>query len=374
MALLGMVGVVLTAIACTGVLSKPAIAARTGAPDVSIRLPSPQNAMVVSPNGDYAYFIADSDTLTVLDLGTHRVHRVRLALDESQLTDLAISPSGGELLLSSDGGSVLVVNTTTLKTISTITVGESAEGVAISPDGRTGYVVTNRNVIAISIANGQVLAKAPFSLPCSQVGTMELSQDGKTLYIETGECEESQTSPVSGSSGTGQSTSKNIDGSLVILKASDLAVTAHLDTGYTPGECGFAPSPKATFVMETICTVAAEQLREPSSRLEILNPMTGKLEHSVPFTQGARSLVFNPNGDYAYVSNAQGPEIEIFNSRSDRVIRTVSYPVQSFHYRFGPIAELFNLLSISSNGKTIYGCAGIINQCQNLIVFPVPKP
>ena len=271
------VGVVLTVVVSAGVVCNPAIAIGAGAPDVSIKLPSPQNAMVISPNGVHAYFIADSAILTVVDLRTHRVRRVRLGSDESQLTGLAISPNGSELMVTSNGASVLVVNTSNLKTISTIAVGESAEAVAISPDGRTGYVVTNGNVIAVSIAGGQILAKAPFSLPCSEVNTMDLSQDGKTIYIETQPCEESQTNPESGSSGTAQNAFKTIDGSLVILNASDLTVAANIDTGYTPGVCGFAPNPNASFVIEAICTAADEQLPEPSSRLEILNPVTGQL-------------------------------------------------------------------------------------------------
>ena len=74
------------------------------------------------------------------------------------------------------------------------------------------------------------------------------------------------------------------------------------------------------------------------------------------------------------MSDAQGTELGIFDSHSDRVIRTVSYPVQSFHSRFGANPELFNLMAISANGKTIYGCTGIINACQTLFVVPAPKP
>jgi hyaluronoglucosaminidase len=117
--------------------------------------------VVISPDGRTAYVsqmpgMAGPGTVFPVDLVTGQILApIKLA---GGVTSLLLTPDGKTLLaVSQSAGSATLIRTATRSVLATVTVGGSPpSGSAITPDGRTAYVLGGRNaVIPISIATGK---------------------------------------------------------------------------------------------------------------------------------------------------------------------------------------------------------------------------
>jgi YVTN family beta-propeller protein len=104
---------------------------------------SKPTGITIAPDGLEAYVTNyATSTISVIDLAS-----ARLVLDIAvprQPEEIAISADGTHLLVASDAGTASIVAVRERRVLSTIeTGGNDPSGVALSPDGRTGYVTNS---------------------------------------------------------------------------------------------------------------------------------------------------------------------------------------------------------------------------------------
>jgi len=141
-----------------------------------------------SPDGSTAY-IAETGQYYVIaeDLATKAQTKITVG---AYPQDVAVSPSGNVVYATVTGGdtgagnsdTVAVIDPTTEKVTGTITVGAGPRQVIFSPDGSTAYVTTETGVYQISTATNQVTGVIPVSAEGGAQG-LAISPDGKTLYF-----------------------------------------------------------------------------------------------------------------------------------------------------------------------------------------------
>lgn len=276
--------------------------------------------------------------------------------------DLGLFPSGvalssdGRLLLVSNNGflyqSVTVVDTETLsaKDLRLIAVGGNVLfiGVALSPDGRTGYASGHINanslnpvIYTVSIAPGDPPSIArgvdiPFPSGAFPAG-MAMSADGKRLYVVANLAEslkviDISTKDIVGSIAVGRSpwsvalhpmlpqayVTNRADNTLSIVDTEHLTVMATVQTGLGPNAVAVSPSGAKIFVANaTSDDLTVFDVNQPESARQIsLTPFEGARPGSSP-----NALAFSRDtaGSRLYVANAWDNDVAVVNPNSEEV-------------------------------------------------------
>jgi DNA-binding beta-propeller fold protein YncE len=188
---------------------------------------------------------------------------------------------------------------------------------------------------------------------------MAISPDGRILYLF--------------SPAYGEGVNKSVNGQLALMSTATLHVTAKHNTGFVLNPCGFAVNPNGTSLFESFCGGSVSGPQEFG--VKVLNPNTGLIEKSIPFPRGSRGVVFSPGGKWAYVSDNASSQLDVINTKSDRIVRRVSLPGSSQNTAFGSFPIPLDLLSMSPDGRTIYACPGdILSPDRSIEIIPTPRP
>jgi YVTN family beta-propeller protein len=118
--------------------------------------------------------------IAVLDTRTHRVlHTIAVPPGPH---GLAITPDGRKVYVSSDGAStVSVIDTVSDRVVGSIEVGPTPHGLAISPDGRQVLVAGfgSNQAVLIDTTSDRVVGRVPVPQPHNSA----ISADGRTAYV-----------------------------------------------------------------------------------------------------------------------------------------------------------------------------------------------
>ncbi|MEY9857096.1 YVTN family beta-propeller protein [Catenulispora sp. GAS73] len=230
----------------------------------------PASQAVVSPDGSTAYVALSDGHVTVINTATNTI------TDNIALTDsadaIALTPNGATAYVASTfGNSVPVINTATKTEIAEITVGSAPSGIAISPDGSTAYV-TNGGGNTVSVIN----------------------------------------------------TATN-------------TVTANYAVGSNPGGIAVAPGGSDVYVAN-----------QGDDTVSVLNFAAGT-KSTIAVGKSPTSVAITPDGSTAYVANSLGNSVSVIDTATGTVTRTISITAAGSPYG----------ITISADGSTAYAsCPG----------------
>lgn len=171
------------------------------------------------------------------------------------------------------------------KTTSSVPAGGFAEAIAVSPDGRNAYVANGDSTVSqytIDTGTGALSPMTPATVPDAGFGSsVAVTPDGKSVYVATlaGSVSQYDVDPA-----TGALTAKS---------------PATIDTGGAPRGVAVTPDGKSAYVTDS----SGGRVLQYS-----IDPVTGSLSPKAPLSAAAGSqpygIAVSPDGRSAYVTNA----------------------------------------------------------------------
>ena len=298
--------------------------------------------MALAPSGEFAYLIyTNSGTIRIADLRGRTVSTTHAGED---LTNLALSPSGDDLYLTSNSPagdydrSFYVLDTSNNKVIRNVNVGGSSSTVVVSPDGRFLYVTTNDALKIISATTLTVVGSIPLSNGFGAANSA-LSVNGNTVYVATNQS--------TGSSGS-------LDSQLDVIDVTDRKVLATIDQGKKiNGPCGLVTSTTRSVLYESTCA-AESGAGEADLGLLIFDEKTNRFEAGIKLNGGFRGIALAPKGNVLYAANDELGGVDLIDVATRKLIEHVSVSTPTIRTRFGPLKTGLYDLSVSRNGRYLY--------------------
>jgi DNA-binding beta-propeller fold protein YncE len=171
----------------------------TGSLGSTIKIPGAE-AIAITHDGRTAYVTGEKDTITAINLTSHRIGRV-IALPtfspagpRRNYVGIALTPDARNAFVIDGYGDMIPVDLGTATVGTTINIPLGTGAIDITPDGRTAYVVNTTNigrgqgdlsyVTPVDLATGTLdkpitLLHAPYDIA--------ISRNGRTAYVTTGE-------------------------------------------------------------------------------------------------------------------------------------------------------------------------------------------
>lgn len=265
--------------------------------------------------------------------------------------DLGLFPVGialssdGRLILATNNGflyqSLMVIDTETLTTVKH-QMGALASnvlfiGVALSPDGRTGYASGHTEsaqdvVYAVTLAPGPTLtvgANITFPLGSFPAG-MAMAPDGKRLYV-----------------------AENLGNKLAIVDIQSQSITIEIPIGRQPWGVAVHPSLPQVYVTNRV-----------DRTVSIIDTGTLSIIGTVPTGNGPNAIAVSPNGAKIFVANANSDDLTVFDVNHPDSVRQISLsPFADARPGSSP-----NALAFSPDGSRLY----VANAWDNAVVVVVP--
>jgi YVTN family beta-propeller protein len=294
---------------------------------VVIPIDSDPTAVVVSPDGLFAYVLMYGDgntALTIIDTVSHSTDVIQLEGD-SQDGDVAVSPDGTTIYVADeDDGSVEIIDALT-HAVTIVDGFSSPEGIAVSPDGATVYV-TNSSGDTLFVMTDINTGEGTYTIMEIPVGRYPLgvavSPDGSTVYVANNDDDTlSVITDIDVAGGTFSITNVPVgmgptdvavspdgstiyvtnngdyslpdSGSVSVLNASPLALQSQLQ--WYDRASGIAVSPSGSNIVFS-----------GTDRVTIVNTVTGE-ETGIDITGRLLGVAISPDGSTAYVANENEP-------------------------------------------------------------------
>lgn len=280
---------------------------RTRAQSVAVRwIPIGPSAttMAISPNGKIGYFTnAESGTLTIVNLITHRRHPVHLGW---QLTDVAISPDGNRVYVTSHGGggpsagTVFALSTATDRVVANM-VTDSTDTVAFSPNGKVVYVQTSSRLLLIDVKTNRVIRTIATGHLAPALEAV--SPNGRYVYLAS--------DPFTWPSRPGYFEVVNIPESRPI---------AIVNQGKTALPCSLAVNSAGALVYESFCGALSGTSRH-ALRIRELSASTGRTKAILPLD--ALGLAVNADGSRLYAADPGLPTVHVISTSTNEPVATI---------------------------------------------------
>jgi DNA-binding beta-propeller fold protein YncE len=317
-------------------------------------------AMAVSPNGEFAYFVfSNSGAVKIVNLTTRKLSTIHVGQD---LTDIAMTPDGTQLYLTSNGSegnytkTAYAISTKSGSVISEIDVGGSASTVAISPDGRFAYVTTDDALKIIGTSDQNVVGSIPITNGFAASNTV-VSSDGSTVYVATG--------------ATFGAT--DVDSELQVIDLTTRTVVATVDQGKAVnGVCGLVASSSMAVLYESTCSGTTGD--QSQLGLRVFNEKTNLFEPGIKVTGGYRGITLQPGGKVLYAASDDSGGLSLIDTATTKVIGHMAVSTPTVEVLGRTVNPGFDDLSISSNGKRLYASTfALLSGKGSLIVIALRK-
>jgi YVTN family beta-propeller protein len=249
------------------------------------------------PSGQFAYVTnADSGTMSVVDLSSNTAKLVMpitppgLAAPVSP-TYVAITPNGGFAWATYDTASTAsIVNTSTNLLMASVPTGLAANGLAVSPDSGTVYVVSNAlgGISLVDTTTNKVTGVVAQDIGFAQGVESVTTADGTFLYVVSEDD----------------------------LGLDKINTVDYMKDAVTPLDLGFfdafAASPDGTFIYAGV--------GEGIVRIDTTtNQTTDSISLDEPF-----AIAFTPNGRTAYATLPDSSTVAVIDTTTDHVVASIS--------------------------------------------------
>lgn len=295
-------------------------------PSASNRLIVTVNQVNGTPGAWLAAVISSSLPLQRLDINTNALTSIDNVFASNIFGGVAVSLDGRSVYTNQFNVSlaqVAIVDALSLQATNvygSAPYSPSLSGVASSPDGSKVYI-TSIPVPALYVLDtaSQTLSSIPLSLPASY--TPAVSPDGRYVYITNAgrlsvvdtSLGQEITSVLIGSIGSAVTVSP--DGTLIyatgsannvlVIRASDYAVTNDISLPVNANPIGIAVSPDGKLIVTTDYSIGMVSFIDTSTYQVIMNVALGGNPNGVAFT---------PQGDRVYVTNSSQNYVSVINT------------------------------------------------------------
>lgn len=267
---------------------------------IRVQIPSTYSLedLALSPTGQNAYVVANTNTLLVVDLHDGAIIKSQ-GLSDNAANDpvgIALSQSANEVYIACQySNKVDVLNTTTNTVLNhPISVGSRPYGVAFSPTGQLAYVA-NQGSDSVSVIDADTNSvSSTIEMPTGQYPVdVAVSPSGLFLYVIS-------------------ASARPADGTFNVVDAQTGIVLKTL-TIPSPVSLAITPTGDEAFVANSLRTLSVIDLTTDSVKTTI---------HNLVQTQ---VVAINPSGTLAYVLQGGGlaANVAVISTSSYKVVRVV---------------------------------------------------
>ncbi len=245
--------------------------------------------ITLTPNGDFAYVANfNSDNVSVINTATNAVEATVLT---QRPDDVAVSPDGSLVYVSTLFQGVVVINTATNSVITNIPVGTSPGGIVFSLDGVFAYVAnfSSANVSVIATATNTVVATIPVGTSPTE---LEITPDGSQIYVVN----------------QGNNT-------VSVINTATNTVVATV-TGVGSVAVGIDISPDGTFAYVSNAGPNTVSVINTATNTVVA---TGGPTGNDPF-----GLAVTPDGAFVYTANRLGGNVTVINTATNTTVIDIS--------------------------------------------------
>ena len=266
-------------------------------------------------HGDTMLYIPGTDgnvaNVTAYDLTTHTI---AATINTGEASQVVVSPDGSTAYAALSDGHIAVIDTATNKIVSGIALTDSADGIALTPNGAKAYVASSfgNSVLAVDMATGTQSAEIPVD---TFPDAIAISPDGSTAYVA------------------------NAGGSVSVIDTATNTVTATYAAGPNPKGIAVTPGGSRVYVTDS-----------DNGTVSVLD-LAARTKSTITVGKDPAGVAITPDGSTAYVANGDH-SVSVIDTARGVVTKTISVTAG-----FGPFG-----ITISADGSTVYtSCPGFRN-------------
>lgn len=246
----------------------------------------------VSAAAVHAFVAGDNGELRIVDVAANEVTAV---VDTgAMVTGLALSPDGRTVFVVNGwAGSVAVVDVATAKVLRRIRVKAELDSAVVRPDGQRLYLTGTASgqgvVLGFDLGNDSLAAVIQVGASPTGIAT---TPDGSHLYVVN-----------------------NQGASVTVIDTRIASVTRTVPVDVLPQYVAVSPDGATTYVSHTSSSAGA------NGSVTVIDNRTGKVVAHIPVGVGACNLALG--GDRLYVSNLQDGTVSVVDTVSRQVVQTL---------------------------------------------------
>lgn len=225
---------------------------------------------------------------------------------------------------------VSVINVPTNTVVSTITVGQGPEALAIHPDGTRVYV-GNFNSNSVSVISTATQSQSNVIYVGAGPRGLAVSPDGSRLYVANYSA-----------------------GTVSIISTADMGVIATINAGPTPWAVAVTPDNSKVYVAN-----------ELGNSVSVINAASNSLIRTIPVGYKPYGLTLSPDGNKLYVANFNSNSVTIVNTATDSAIASIPVGNGPFALALSPDASK---LYVTTNANTV----SVINTNASTVIASIP--
>ena len=256
-------------------------------------------------------YIPDVNLNSILVFNTANQQQVASITVGQGAAGVSVSPDGNRVYVgNAQDNTISVINAVTNKVVAIVPVAGSPYGLSVSPDGKMVYVASSDtyDVYAISTAINQVVATIPVPAYSSYA---YVSPDGSRLYVSAA----------------------NQVQSVYVFNTSNYALIATVNL-----PDGGVPVQMTASADGTLLYVASDA----GDNFFIINTTTFSVQTVVPVGYNGHGLALTPDGNKIYVANTGSNTVSVISPATGAVITTI------------PVGVFPTGISITPNGQFVY--------------------
>lgn len=225
---------------------------------------------------------------------------------------VAITPDGKEAYVVTNSSSIYIVDTSTLAIISSIPLPHNGNGIAISPDGKKAFIASNYSqyFMVMDIASKEITSYELAS--GSETYSVIFSIDGKYAYIGSG-----------------------YNSYIYVVDTGNPSNMTQVLTGSEPYYLAAALNNKVVYT--------ADYASNTLTAIPTSPPFTNTTTIAFTDFSGPYAIAITPNSKYAYIGNSNSPtELLIMDLTKTQIVNSFMLPTAA------------NYIAITVDGKYAY--------------------